>query len=280
MSPPDSPIDEKQCRICLDGQGSEDELGRLIRPCLCKGSISYVHIKCLQTWRTTSASNSAFFACPQCRYQYRFTRTRFAGIATNPVIVGGLSGLIFTTIVMLASFVTTFFMAAFEEPSYSYYPSFIYVSPLNLAHDLITAALRILKDEDTVGLFDDGYTSNASGTHGRTSTPLTAPKPHHNPGILMKFIRRFILGLPMVGAGSLVHMLISMPLLGPLQWLARQRGGGGRRRRDQSRDIAALVIVAVLIVGAARALYKVFKLTEATTKRVLLRAEDAILEVN
>lgn len=29
---------EKQCRICLDGEDSE--LGRLIRPCLCKGSIS------------------------------------------------------------------------------------------------------------------------------------------------------------------------------------------------------------------------------------------------
>jgi len=32
--------DEKQCRICLDGANAEPELGRLIRPCLCKGSIS------------------------------------------------------------------------------------------------------------------------------------------------------------------------------------------------------------------------------------------------
>lgn len=31
---------EKQCRICLDGVEAERELGRLIRPCLCKGSIS------------------------------------------------------------------------------------------------------------------------------------------------------------------------------------------------------------------------------------------------
>ena len=31
---------EKQCRICLDGVEVERELGRLIRPCLCKGSIS------------------------------------------------------------------------------------------------------------------------------------------------------------------------------------------------------------------------------------------------
>lgn len=32
--------DERQCRICLDGADAERELGRLIRPCLCKGSIS------------------------------------------------------------------------------------------------------------------------------------------------------------------------------------------------------------------------------------------------
>ena len=31
---------EKQCRICLDGVEAENEVGRLIRPCLCKGSIS------------------------------------------------------------------------------------------------------------------------------------------------------------------------------------------------------------------------------------------------
>jgi E3 ubiquitin-protein ligase DOA10 len=30
--------DERQCRICLDGE--DQELGRLIRPCLCKGSVS------------------------------------------------------------------------------------------------------------------------------------------------------------------------------------------------------------------------------------------------
>lgn len=30
--------EEKQCRICLDGE--DPELGRLIRPCLCKGSVS------------------------------------------------------------------------------------------------------------------------------------------------------------------------------------------------------------------------------------------------
>ncbi|KAF8078726.1 hypothetical protein FPV67DRAFT_1466228 [Lyophyllum atratum] len=271
--PEEVPQDEKQCRICLDGVAAQPELGRLIRPCLCKGSISYVHIKCLQKWRNTSASKSAFFACPQCRYQYRFTRTRIAGIATNPVIVGGISGLIFTFIVMLASFITTFFMTLFEEPSYVFAPSFFYISPLGLVQDLITAVLRILKDEDVAGLFND-IPRRPKAPSG-VVPPLTDSQPR---GFLMSFVRRFVLGLPMVGAGSLVYMLLSAPFIGPLQWLARHRGG--RRRRDQSRDIAAMVIVALVVLGAVRALYQVFRVTEAATKRLLLRAEDAILEVN
>lgn len=32
---------EKQCRICFDGE--DESLGKLIRPCLCRGSISVSH---------------------------------------------------------------------------------------------------------------------------------------------------------------------------------------------------------------------------------------------
>lgn len=39
------PVDERQCRICLGGADEEDTLGRLISPCLCKGSMKYVHVE-------------------------------------------------------------------------------------------------------------------------------------------------------------------------------------------------------------------------------------------
>jgi hypothetical protein len=39
------PVEERQCRICLGGADDEDMLGRLISPCLCKGSMKYVHIE-------------------------------------------------------------------------------------------------------------------------------------------------------------------------------------------------------------------------------------------
>ncbi|KAF8905502.1 hypothetical protein CPB84DRAFT_1676517 [Gymnopilus junonius] len=258
---------EKQCRICFDGVEAEKELGRLIRPCLCKGSISYVHLKCLQKWRNTAASNSAFFACPQCHYRYRFARTRIVGLASNPIIIGGLSGLLFTFIVMMASFITTFFMSAFEHPTYYYWYS--RWSPLDVAQDLVTATLRVLRDGD---ILEDSSSTVRSGP----AQPLVPGPP---PSLVKRFSRRFLLGLPLIGAGSLVHMLLTVPYLGPIQWIARYRGGRSRRNSN-TQDIAALIVVGLLIIGALRALYKVYQLTQHLTQRALLRAEDAILEVN
>ncbi|KAF9015083.1 hypothetical protein BDQ17DRAFT_1340459 [Cyathus striatus] len=274
MSSDTSPplAEEKQCRICFDGLEAQSEFGRLIRPCLCKGSISYVHVKCLQKWRNTSSSKSAFFACPQCHYRYRFTRTRVLGLATNPVIVGGISGLLFTLVVMLASYITTYFMSWFEEPSLRYYSGF-YISPLEVAQDLVTAAFRVLRDGDMSDILDEDKISFPAST----SIPFH-PTPRPVPGIIKRFIRRFIIGLPLVGAGSLVHMLLSLQFLGPIQWIARYRGS--RNRRNNNRDAAALIVVGLILLGALRALYKVYQLTQSLTKRILLRAEDAVLEVN
>ncbi|KAJ7071106.1 hypothetical protein C8F01DRAFT_1109132 [Mycena amicta] len=295
-----STSDERQCRICLAGQEEEPELGRLIKPCLCTGrcvavtwsvpfgweadalvrdlelnivSIRLVHIKCLQRWRTSSAGHSRFFSCPQCKYNYRFARTKFVGLATNPVIVGTLSAFMFTFLVILSSFITTFFMSWFEEPSYSSYyysrsSSFFafspfFVSPVEVVQDIIRAALRILQDED-------------SETFGHTST-TSEDAPYSEPGIIRSLIRRFFLGLPIVGASSVVQMLLSLQVISPVHFLARYRSSN--RRREGSRDLASLLIITLILVGAARALIKVYSLTESLTKRVLLRAEDAILEV-
>ncbi|TFY73689.1 hypothetical protein EWM64_g10323 [Hericium alpestre] len=279
----DASSEEKQCRICLDGP--DDTLGRLIRPCLCRGSISfhaahpqYVHVKCLQRWRNSSPSSSAFFACPQCHYRYHFARTKVVGVATNPVVIGGLSTVFFVLIVLASSFLTTTFLSAFEDPSLTssdyYVFSPFWTNPIDVGHELVRAALRILQD-DSVGILDP----DTFGSRTHISPEVSAQVPRPPPGLLKRLVQRFILGLPVVGAGSLVHMLLSLPLLGPVHWIARFRGGRSRRSSG-SGDAAAIVIVVLLVLGACRALYKVYQLTESLTKRILLRAEDIILEVN
>ncbi|KAG1899305.1 uncharacterized protein F5891DRAFT_1160341 [Suillus fuscotomentosus] len=261
-----APEQEKQCRICFDGE--DDSLGRLIRPCLCKGSISYVHISCLKKWRNSSFSNNSFYRCPQCHYRYHFARTKAIGLATNPVVVGMISSFLFTLLVMCSSYVTTYFMSSFDD--YSSYGSsyYFFISPIDVGHDLIRAALRILRDQDAFPLEDDAP---------RLTRTNPAPFPS-SPSFLKRFVRRFVIGLPMIGAGSIVHMLLSLPLLGPVHWIARFRGN--RSRRGNSTDIAAMIILGLLVIGIARALYEAYKLTRKISERLLLFAEDVILEVN
>jgi hypothetical protein len=165
----------------------------------------------------------------------------------SEVVVGSISAVLFTMLVLLSSFITTFFMSWFEDPSDSYYYrssifgfggfGFFYVSPFDIARDIIRAALRILQDTD-------------GEVFGHADTQSDPHTPHSEPGLLMSLIRRFLLGLPIVGAGSVVHMLLSVPLLSPVHFLARYRSNN--RRRDSSRDIASLIIIGLVLVGAAR----------------------------
>ncbi|KAF9148159.1 hypothetical protein BG015_010152, partial [Linnemannia schmuckeri] len=107
-------VDERRCRICLEGEdddstkssqdrmsshrnhnyfgghdhghGEDDEEpgnGRLISPCLCKGSTRYIHLRCLEQWRTTSPRRENFYRCEICHYEYSFRRPWAAAILGN-----------------------------------------------------------------------------------------------------------------------------------------------------------------------------------------------------
>ncbi|KIP11404.1 hypothetical protein PHLGIDRAFT_21615 [Phlebiopsis gigantea 11061_1 CR5-6] len=250
--------DSPQCRICLDGE--DPELGRLIRPCLCKGSVSYVHVKCLHRWRNTSASNSAFYRCPQCGYHYRFARTQVLGIASNPIIVGVLSGIAFTLLLFFSSFITTYLISGSSERQ----DSFFIVYPLETFREVIRTVVCVLTDTSCSDFISSSRTKK-----------LRYPTPKGPPSLLGRFVRRLLLGLPTVGAGSLFSMLWSLPF--PITHWLRVRL---RRTSRSASDFTTLIMLTVVIIGAARALYKVYQLTERTVKRILLRAEDAILEVS
>ncbi len=59
-------MDIKQCRICLDSEYSYNN--PLISACLCRGSIRWTHLDCLNTWR--SVSNKNFYECDLCKFKY------------------------------------------------------------------------------------------------------------------------------------------------------------------------------------------------------------------
>ncbi|KAF0493902.1 RINGv domain protein [Gigaspora margarita] len=54
-------MEDKMCRICFAGPEKEESLGRLIPPYLCKGTMRYVHVECLNYWRLRSQKKKFFF---------------------------------------------------------------------------------------------------------------------------------------------------------------------------------------------------------------------------
>jgi len=70
--------DERVCRICQCTEEEAPENGRLFSPCLCRGTMRYVHHGCLHTWRKMSANASSNTQCDQCSYVYRVERRGLA----------------------------------------------------------------------------------------------------------------------------------------------------------------------------------------------------------
>ncbi|KAL3825124.1 hypothetical protein ACJIZ3_021153 [Penstemon smallii] len=66
------------CRICLQSQSENDE--RLISPCMCKGTLQFVHRSCLDRWRSIK-EGFAFSHCTTCKAQFHL---RVAKLEDNP----------------------------------------------------------------------------------------------------------------------------------------------------------------------------------------------------
>jgi hypothetical protein len=70
--------DERVCRICQCTEEEAPESGELFSPCLCRGTMRYIHHGCLDTWRKMSANASSNTQCDQCSYVYRVERRGLA----------------------------------------------------------------------------------------------------------------------------------------------------------------------------------------------------------
>jgi len=183
------------------------------------------------------------------------------GMASNPIVVGALSCIAFTLLLFVSSFVTTYLISGTGEDSY-----FI-IYPWETFREVVRTAVCVLTD-----ISCDGPRMINRKTRGGK---LQYPAPKNPPTLLGRFVRRLLLGLPTVGAGSLLNMLWSLPF--PItHWLR----GRLRRSGRSTSDFMTLILLTAVVIGAARAMWKVYQLTERTVKRLLLRAEDAILEVS
>ena len=69
-------------------------MGRLLSPCLCTGSMRFVHARCLTEWRTASSNPRSFYQCDSCQYRYNIARTKWAAILESAPLARLLSALL------------------------------------------------------------------------------------------------------------------------------------------------------------------------------------------
>lgn len=77
--------------------------------------MAFIHVACLQRWRTTSPSSKSFYSCDQCGYRYKLRRAKVAGLAENNLILGALTALIFFILVILSGFVAGWFLDSYAQ---------------------------------------------------------------------------------------------------------------------------------------------------------------------
>ncbi|KAI1376090.1 hypothetical protein F4677DRAFT_420249 [Hypoxylon crocopeplum] len=75
---------------------------RLINPCLCKGSVKYVHEGCLKLWMN---ENPNAWRCSRCFYEYKMDRLTWAQRIRSPIVTLGLTILILWITVFLLGFI-------------------------------------------------------------------------------------------------------------------------------------------------------------------------------
>jgi len=82
-SPTTQEEQNRTCRICMESSPIETTSGRKlwVRPCRCRGTQEYVHLSCLNQWRSTSLAHSR--SCAVCGTNYRIHRTTLYQILTD-----------------------------------------------------------------------------------------------------------------------------------------------------------------------------------------------------
>ncbi|KAF9363352.1 hypothetical protein BGX34_004336 [Mortierella sp. NVP85] len=96
---------ERCCRICFGTSDNKfTSVGKLISPCLCKGSSRYIHLGCLETWRRMSPKKESSYRCDTCHYHYSFARPWIANVLEKEWFLHTLTGVMYLALWIVAAY--------------------------------------------------------------------------------------------------------------------------------------------------------------------------------
>lgn len=156
--------DSRQCWLCLDEEyptyeepgvldgvrrsrrlkkrwiPKDPSTGPLISPCLCKGSIKFIHESCLKEY----IRDHGAFKCPTCGYKYQIQRLTWAARVQSPIL---------TLLLTLGIFVLTTFLLGYIGD----YILELYLDPLGTIADSVTTGSISIEDEMDFALDSDSW---------------------------------------------------------------------------------------------------------------------------
>lgn len=117
--------EQKICRFCLSSKNVS--INPLISPCNCKGSLEFVHLKCLNRWRRMDIQRNARL-CSLCLTNYRFLDAmqmeEIPETHTIPIYFLTYPGII----LLLYNYIYSIVLSSSRNPNYDFLQQYYVVS--------------------------------------------------------------------------------------------------------------------------------------------------------
>lgn len=95
---------------------NEDEYGRLIRPCKCRGGMRYIHELCLLRSRTEGVRTGSLWKCHECGHQFNFQRMTIQRWLGSKVFSGFLTIVVMFIFMGILGFVADPIINLYTDP--------------------------------------------------------------------------------------------------------------------------------------------------------------------
>lgn len=240
--------DDRTCRICFSPESSEE---KLISPCKCRGTSKWIHLSCLNEWRTHSQNSKSYYRCDQCHYEYSFRRTDLANLLLSRYTLLLLTCLAF----LFAAFVGGFFIKLglwLMPPEYllgtsGWTSSFsFFYTPLDAGTDMLTAASALI--------------------------PST---PRRWQDIFIVDIWHFAQGIVSLGIIGVIGFMGTGGLFSLRTFHPRRA-----RRQGDGLGMAELAFILVIVLGCGKVAHSMWKRVRLMVKQRLADLGERILEVD
>ncbi|KAJ9603102.1 hypothetical protein H2200_012397 [Cladophialophora chaetospira] len=95
---------------------NEDEYGRLVKPCHCRGGMRYIHELCLRRLRTESVRPGSLWKCHQCGYKFNFNRLTVQRYLDSKLSSGALTILVMLVVMFFLGFIADPILNLYADP--------------------------------------------------------------------------------------------------------------------------------------------------------------------